>query len=119
MPRGEARLADVLIVDDNVAYAQNIAEILQIRGLATVLHEKAEDALPLAPDVRFVITDYRLPGMNGVELVRRLRQARPEIHAIVISAYADDSVVDDARALGAAFLPKPVDFSALDRIVAA
>jgi len=108
----------VLIVDDNVAYAQNIAEILEIRGISTLLFDKAEDALPLAPHVRFVITDYRLPGMNGVELVRRIREEHPHVRAVVISAFADDSVVDDARALGAAFLPKPVDFGVLDRIVA-
>jgi DNA-binding NtrC family response regulator len=111
-------VANVLIVDDNVAFAQNLAEILEIRGFATVLHERAEDALPLPSDVRFVITDYRLPGMNGVELVRRIRRDHPDINAVLISAFADESVVDDARALGAVFLPKPVDFAALDRIVA-
>jgi two-component system response regulator CpxR len=110
----------VLIVDDNLAYAQNIAEILEIRGYVTVLFESAEDALrrAVAPEICVVITDYRLPGMNGVELVRRVRRERPHVHAVVISAYADDRVVDDARALGAEFLPKPVDFGALDRIVA-
>jgi DNA-binding NtrC family response regulator len=111
--------ARVLVVDDNVAYAQNIAEILEIGGCVAEVFATAEDALPvaLAPRVRAVITDYRLPGMSGVELVRRIRSARDGVRAVVISAFADDKAVDAARLLGAAFLPKPVDFSVLGRLV--
>jgi DNA-binding NtrC family response regulator len=117
---GAEKQVKVLIVDDNVAYAQNIAEILELKGFVTVVFENAEEALPRATtsEVSVVITDYRLPGMNGVELVRRVRRERPLVSAVVISAYADDRVVDDAKALGVEFLPKPVDFAALDRIVA-
>jgi CheY-like chemotaxis protein len=109
----------VLIVDDNLAYAQNIAEILETRGCSTTVFETAEEALPraLGPEVACVITDYKLPGMSGVELVRRLRREQPHVRLILISAFADDEVVDDARALGAEFLPKPVDFGLLHRIV--
>jgi DNA-binding NtrC family response regulator len=111
--------ARILVVDDNIAYAQNIAEILEISGCATEVFATAEEALPaaLAPRVRAVITDYRLPGMNGVELVRRILSARDGVRAVVISAYADDRAVDAARLLGANFLPKPVDFGVLGRLV--
>ena len=111
--------ARVLVVDDNLEYAQNIAEILAIGGCATEVYGSAEEALPvaLAPAVTTVITDYRLPGMNGIELVRRIRSERSGVQAVVISAYADDKAVDAARMLGADFLPKPVDFSALGRLV--
>jgi DNA-binding NtrC family response regulator len=109
----------VLIVDDNLAYAQNIAEILELMGCVTELFENAEAALKaVALEACLVITDYRLPGMNGVDLVRRILLERPQVHAVVISAYADDEVVAATRALGAEFLPKPVDFAVLNRIVA-
>ncbi|HXT99983.1 MAG TPA: response regulator [Polyangia bacterium] len=108
-----------MVVDDNVEYAQNIAEILQIGGCAAEVYASAEEALPvaLAPRVRAVITDYRLPGMNGIELVRRIFSERQGVQAVVISAYADDTAGDAARMLGANFLPKPVDFSVLGRLV--
>jgi len=114
-----AEAARVLVVDDNVEYAQNIAEILEISGCATEVFATAEDALPaaLAPLVTTVITDYRLPGMNGIELVRRILSQRDGVRAVVISAYADDKAVDAARLLGANFLPKPVDFGVLGRLV--
>ena len=116
---GATESVHVLIVDDNLSYAQNIAEILEIKGRVTVLFGNAEEALlnALAPEVSVVITDYRLPGMNGVELVKRILHKHPGVRAIVISAYADDLVVAAAKALGAEFLPKPVDFGALDRLV--
>jgi len=53
--------------------------------------------------------------MNGIELVRHLN-ARGDIRAVVISAYADEMAVTAARQLGADFLPKPVDFGALGRL---
>jgi DNA-binding NtrC family response regulator len=111
--------AEVLVVDDNVEYAQNIAEILEISGCRTEVFATAEDALPvaLASQVRTVITDYRLPGMNGIELVRRVLSERDGVRAVVISAYADDMAIDAARMLGANFLPKPVDFGVLGRLV--
>jgi DNA-binding NtrC family response regulator len=114
-----SELASVLVVDDNVEYAQNIAEILEISGYATAVFSTAEDALPLAldPRITLVVTDYRLPGMNGVELVRRILSARDDVKAVVISAYADDDAVLAARQLGAVFLPKPVDVTALGRVV--
>jgi CheY-like chemotaxis protein len=114
-----AALASVLVVDDNVEYAQNIAEILEISGYATEVYATAEDALPMAldPRITLVVTDYRLPGMNGVELVRRILSERGDVKAVVISAYADDATVLAARQLGAVFLPKPIDFTALGRMV--
>jgi CheY-like chemotaxis protein len=110
----------VLVVDDNVEYAQNLAEILEIGGCATEVFASAEDALPVAlnPRVTLVVTDYRLPGMNGVELVRRILSER-DVKAVVISAYADDTTVLAARQLGAVFLSKPVDFTALGHLARA
>ena len=112
----------VLVVDDNLEYAQNIAEILQIIGnCATEVFTTAEEALPVAldPRITLVVTDYRLPGMNGVELVRRVLSERDDVKAVVISAYADDSAVLAARQLGAMFLNKPVDFTELGRLARA
>jgi DNA-binding NtrC family response regulator len=110
----------VLVVDDNVELAENVAEILSLRGFLTKLAASAEEALPLALDhgVAIVITDFRLPGMSGAELVARLRRQRGDVRTVVMSAYTDRSTVDAVHAAGAhAFVPKPVDFSLLGRII--
>jgi DNA-binding NtrC family response regulator len=79
----------------------------------------AEEALPkaLAGDFVAVVTDFRLPGMSGVQFVAEIRRNRQRVAAVVISAYADEGTVSAARAAGAEFLPKPVDFSVLSRYV--
>ncbi|HVZ72902.1 MAG TPA: response regulator [Polyangia bacterium] len=109
----------VLVVDDNVGLAENIAEILELEGHAAVVATSAEEALAkleqAGPDV--LVTDYRLPGMSGAALVRRLREAGFVVHAIVISAYTDERTIEDARNAGAAFVAKPVDFEALGRLI--
>ena len=111
----------VLIVDDNQDLAENIAEILSLKGFATEIATSAEDALPKAlPDgPGILVTDYRLPGMSGAELVRAVRQTRQAVRAVVISAYTDERTISAARRAGADFLPKPVDFASLSQLLAA
>lgn len=109
----------VLIVDDNLGLAENIAEILQFDGHSTEVAGSAEEAMPklerLNPDV--VITDYRLPGINGAEFLRKFRGDARHPHAVVISACTDEGTMDEAKRAGATFIAKPVDFQALCRVV--
>ena len=109
----------VLVVDDNQDLAENIAEILSLHGYTAVIAGSAEDALPKAlPDgPALLVTDFRLPGISGAELVRQIRARRQGVRAVVISAYTDDGTIAAARDVGAEFLPKPVDFGALTRLL--
>lgn len=109
----------VLVVDDNQDLAENIAEILSLRGLTVLIAASAEEALPkaLPEGPALLVTDFRLPGINGAELVRQVRARREGVRAVVISAYTDDATVAAAREAGADFLSKPVDFEALSRIL--
>jgi CheY-like chemotaxis protein len=111
----------ILIIDDNVGLAENIAEILEMNGYVTVVAASAEEALtkigPPLPDV--VVTDYRLPGIDGASLLRRLGGMGMRVNAVVISAFTDDGTIEDAKSAGAAFLAKPIDFEALGRLVQA
>jgi CheY-like chemotaxis protein len=112
----------ILIIDDNLGLAENIAEILEMHGFVTQVAGSAEEALtkfedPPPPDV--VVTDYRLPGINGANFVRRLGTMGLRVNAVVISAFTDDGTIDDAKKAGAAFLAKPIDFEALGRLVQA
>jgi DNA-binding NtrC family response regulator len=109
----------VLIVDDNEELADNLAEILSLRGFITEIATSAEEALPkvIPEGAPLLLTDFRLPGMSGAELVRRVRARRDTVRAIVMSAYTDDRTVAAARSAGAEFLPKPVDFGSLDTLL--
>lgn len=105
----------ILVVDDNQELADNIAEVLALAGLPAAVAFSAEEALPkaAAAELSLLITDYRLPGMNGADLVRTVRGRRRHIEAIVMSAYTDELTIADAKAAGAEFIPKPVDMHEL------
>jgi two-component system CheB/CheR fusion protein len=109
----------VLVVDDNVGLAENIAEVLELEGHAAVIATSAEEAFektgPPPPDI--LVTDYKLPGMTGAMLVRQLAAAGHRVHSIVISAYTDEPTIEDARRSGASFVAKPIDLQVLGRLI--
>jgi DNA-binding NtrC family response regulator len=115
--RGEPR--QVLIVDDNVALAENIAEVLQIDGHVTRVAASAEDGATMAyesrPDV--IVTDYRLPGLSGADFLKKLREIWIPVHPIVMSGHTDERTLKAAKDAGASFMAKPVDLTLLSRWV--
>jgi DNA-binding NarL/FixJ family response regulator len=57
---------------------------------------------------------YRVPGRGGLELYRRIRQFRPSVVGVFVTAFAASNLMDEARAVGVrTILPKPVDFEEL------
>jgi DNA-binding NtrC family response regulator len=109
----------VLIVDDNLSLAENIAEILRLDGHLTRFVGSAEEAFPNAledePDV--VVSDYRLPGINGAVFVKEFLGTHTHARAMVISAYTDATTIAAATNAGATFMAKPLDFRLLGRWV--
>ena len=100
-----------LIVDDNRELAENLAEIIRDRGDAAVVAGSGADAVRLAARNSFdaVLTDMRMPAMNGAELLRELHRSDPGLPAIVISAFTNDSGIQAAEREGPlAVLAKPV-----------
>src|SRR5262252_2051479 len=102
----------VLIVEDEPVLARAIATFLERHGLATVTAGSGEDALRLAeetsPDV--AVVDIRLPGIDGLEVLREFRADSPGRQVIVTTAHASVASALEAMKLGAFdYLTKPVD----------
>ena len=111
----------VLLVEDDEDLAENLAEILDGLGYAPSIATSAEDALKLvaAERVDGIITDYRLPGRGGVELLNELRATGFAGPVVMMSGYMDHATVNQALKDGALdVLPKPVDLERLSRLVA-
>ena len=102
----------VLVVDDNRQLAENLAELLSDEGCEVSTAFTAEAALTAAAAHHFdlVLTDIRMPGMNGVELVRRLALRDPTSTFLLMTAYTSDQVLSAASHLGVvrAVLAKPL-----------
>ena len=109
----------VLLVDDDDAIRRLAKRALTRAGCVVTDADGADQALET--DVALldcVVSDVAMPGMDGPSLVRRLRQDRPDLPAILISGYAD---AEQRRALAAEdiqFLPKPFSMAELTRAVA-
>ncbi|MBK8266718.1 MAG: response regulator [Nannocystis sp.] len=106
----------VLVVDDNHELADNLSELLQDEGYATLTAYSAERALELAAKEQFdiVLTDIRMPGMNGVELVKRLSAINERAIFLLMTAYSTDAMLGEALRAGVrAILSKPVDLREL------
>ena len=101
----------VLIVDDNHALADNLAEILQEEGYETAIAYSSQRALEIAREFRFdmALADIRMPGMNGVELIEALTEINPDATFVLMTAYASDQMMSKAMRSGVrAVLPKPL-----------
>jgi signal transduction histidine kinase len=110
----------LLLVEDDPDLAENLAEIVNGMGCETVVAESAERALELLETQSFaaMITDVRLPGLDGIELLQRLRSRGLLLPVVVISALAEPGVVRRAEESGALdVMHKPIDFTRLAQLV--
>ncbi|MCI5131179.1 MAG: response regulator, partial [Candidatus Electrothrix sp. EH2] len=86
----------ILIVDDELSMRDFLKILFENEGYETAVAPDAETALDLAINdpVDLVITDIRMPGMNGLDLLAELKQHFPDIPVIMLTAYAspDDAV---------------------------
>ena len=101
----------VLVVDDDVMFNQSLVFLLECLGVEAVQADAALQALKiiLTTDIDIVISDVYMPGMNGLELLRKIKQLKPDLPVILISGNADDSLAEEAAQSGAmAFFPKPI-----------
>ena len=108
---GERCMRRYLIVDDNLDFAETVAEILRDRGDDVGIAGGGEEAIALARGTRFdaLLTDMRMPSMGGAEVVHEIRRIDPGLAALVITGFAGDDQLEAARREGLlAVLPKPV-----------
>lgn len=101
----------VLLVDDDPAYGEYVRRVLTSGGFDVTHQPDAESALARVRAERWdlLVTDIRLPGMTGLELLERVREAAPGLPVAVLTGHASvDYAVSALRGSAAEFLQKPV-----------
>jgi len=104
--------ATVLIVDDHRAVREELAFALDFDGWTTAEAEDGPSGLARAQesDIDLVLLDVKLPGMDGLEVLQQLKQARPELPVVMISGHGDlDTAVLAVRRGAYDFLQKPFE----------
>jgi len=107
----------VLIVDDDKRMTRTLADILNLSGFKAVEAASAQEALRLLETqaiIDCVLTDVRMPDMDGVEFHRQLRAAYPGLPVLLMTAFASDEVIQQGLDDGVVgVLDKPLDITHL------
>jgi DNA-binding NtrC family response regulator len=110
----------VLFVDDEEDFVRTIAERMEVRDVGSDVALDGEQALQMleddVPDV--MVLDLRMPGIEGIEVLRRVKKAYPQVEVIIMTGHGSDKDEAEARRLGAFdYLQKPVDINHLMDVV--
>jgi FixJ family two-component response regulator len=108
----------IAIVDDDQLYRESIRKLIMLLGYTVEAFPSAADFLAshVLPETACLVTDVNMPGMTGVELHRHLVDAGYAIPTILVTAYPDEVVRDQALKDGVVcYLSKPVDDDHLER----
>ncbi|MFO1109166.1 MAG: response regulator [Bradyrhizobium sp.] len=113
----------VLVVDDEpdveALFRQQFRRDLRAERFVMAFANSAPDALARVGDIRehsliLILSDINMPGMTGLEMLPKVKEIRPEVPVIMITAYGDADTKRKALEGGASgLLTKPIDFSAL------
>ncbi len=112
----------ILLVDDEREFVQTLSERLMMRDLGSAVAYDGESALEVAredePDV--MILDLKMPGIDGIEVLRRVKETQPAIEVIILTGHGSEADRTVCMELGAfAYLQKPVDIDELSATIKA
>jgi DNA-binding response OmpR family regulator len=110
----------ILLVDDEKEFLDALCDRLRMRGFYPDTASDGEKALTHIADQDFdvVILDLNMPGLHGMEVLRRIKKTNPELQVIILTAYSSELVKMAALHCGAFdLLSKPVDLEKLIRTV--
>jgi CheY-like chemotaxis protein len=107
-----ARPAHILVVDDSPSSISKLTEILEAQGYLVAIAASAEEAIPQfnTKDFDLVITELMLPGMSGLNMMKIMKERRPDIDVVIISSNASSfNTLKSLRQGAYDFIVKPID----------
>jgi len=106
----------ILLVDDEAEFIETLGKRLTRRGLSVLLANSGQEALDLIPvkDIDVVVLDVKMPGMDGIEALQKIKALKPDLEVLMLTAHANVEVAMRGMELGAFdYLMKPVELDDL------
>jgi DNA-binding NtrC family response regulator len=110
----------VLLVDDEEEFVETLAERMRNRGMEVATSNSGGEALKLVEIEPYdvVVLDLQMPGMDGIEVLERIKQRQPDIQVVLLTGHASVAKGVEAIKHGALeFLEKPIDLSKLSEVI--
>ena len=113
-------MSKILIVDDEVKTGRFLKRFLEIKGYDVITSNNGEDALKKAkngkPDI--ILLDIKMPGMDGIEVLRCVREFDKDVCIIMVTVVNDKSTGTEALKSGAdEYITKPINLNYLDKVI--
>jgi two-component system C4-dicarboxylate transport response regulator DctD len=112
--------ACLLIVDDDEGVRENLGELFELAGYTILTAGNAAEALEKLGqnDVNLLVTDYRMPGRNGVELIESAIRMKPGLRAILMTAFGDTfTEIESVRRGAIGYVNKPFEADEITDLV--
>jgi DNA-binding NtrC family response regulator len=106
----------VLLIDDEVEFISALAERLRLRGYDARALSQAKEALDIiqSEPPHVVLLDFRMPGMDGIEVLKIIKQINPSVEVIMLTGHGDSRSIEEGIKSGAfEYIMKPVDIGEL------
>ena len=106
----------VLLVDDEKEFVESLSERLELRNLEADVAYDGEQALEALKEGKHdvMVLDLRMPGIDGIEVLRRVKKTNPDIQVVVLTGHGTDKDEEQAKKLGAfAYMKKPIEIDHL------
>jgi DNA-binding NtrC family response regulator len=113
-------LFSILIIDDEEVQLKSLQSFLERRNLQVVIASDGEQGFKLVQQntIDLVLTDYRMPGWNGLVVLRKIKELNPEIDVVVMTAYGSvEEAVEIMKASAYDYLTKPIDLDDLENLI--
>ena len=111
----------ILLVDDDEWIRDSLCMLFEAEGCNLLALETAEEGLKVLENQSYdiIISDYKLPGMDGLEFLRQIQGSHPSAVKIMITAYMNESLVSEGRKIGVQdFIAKPFSSETLEASLA-
>ncbi|MCJ1908168.1 response regulator [Planococcus ruber] len=110
--KGAIRLKTILIVDDQMGIRLLLNEVFKKEGYDTLTAANGNQALQTAGEKQLdiVLLDMKIPGMDGIEILKNLKQIQPDVQVIMMTAYGELDLIEESITNGAScYFTKPFD----------